>query len=76
MATRRFAAIHLAPTRRYAPGYGDWTLSDQAPLIALVDASRIGIILTEEHLMLPSKSISGVIGGRRDAPETPASPGS
>jgi hypothetical protein len=54
----------LEATKRYAPGYGDWTLEDQAPLLALVDSARIGIRLTEDHLMLPAKSISGVIGGR------------
>ena len=61
---RHFEAGGLAATRRYAPGYGDWDLADQAPLLRLVDAERIGIRLTEDYLMLPAKSISGVIGGR------------
>jgi hypothetical protein len=59
-----FRALGLTPTKRYAPGYGDFELEAQAPLIALVEAGRIGITLTPEHLMLPGKSISGVIGGR------------
>jgi hypothetical protein len=54
----------LGATKRYAPGYGDWSLADQAPLCALLDAGRIGIALTEDFLMLPAKSITGVIGGR------------
>ncbi len=54
----------LTATKRYAPGYGDWSLADQAPLHALLDAGRIGIALTEDFLMLPAKSITGVIGGR------------
>jgi len=62
-----FRALGLTPTKRYAPGYGDFELEAQAPLIALVDAARIGIELTPEHLMLPGKSISGVIGGRATA---------
>jgi len=62
-----FRALGLTPTKRYAPGYGDFELEAQAPLIALVDAARIGIELTPEHLMLPGKSISGVIGGRTAA---------
>ncbi len=60
----------LESTKRYAPGYGDWALADQAPLFGFLDAARIGIRLTEDHLMLPAKSISGAIGGspgRRDA---------
>lgn len=60
---RRFAERGLTATKRYAPGYGDWALADQAPLLALLDVSRIGITLTEDSLMIPAKSISGVIGG-------------
>jgi hypothetical protein len=52
------------PTKRYAPGYGDFELEAQAPLLALLDAGRVGITLTSDHLMLPAKSISGLIGGR------------
>jgi Vitamin B12 dependent methionine synthase, activation domain len=63
-AAREFKVLGLQPTRRHAPGYGDWSLEDQAPLLKLVDAARIGIQLTEDHLMVPAKSISGVIGGR------------
>jgi cobalamin-dependent methionine synthase I len=54
----------LKATKRYAPGYGDFELEAQAPLLALIDAGQIGITLTPEHLMLPTKSISGLIGGR------------
>jgi hypothetical protein len=64
IVTRRFAARGLAAGKRYAPGYGDWDLEDQTPLCALVGAGRIGIRVTAEHLMVPAKSISGVIGGR------------
>lgn len=60
----RFAGRGLAPGKRYAPGYGDWSLEDQTPLCALLGVQRIGITVTPEHLMIPSKSISGVIGGR------------
>ncbi len=64
IAGRRLAEEGLTATRRYAPGYGDWDLADQGPLLSLIDASRIGIALTEEHLMIPAKSITGIIGGR------------
>lgn len=64
IAARLLAGEGLVPTKRHAPGYGDWALSDQAPLCALVDGGRIGITLTEDFLMIPAKSISGVIGGR------------
>jgi hypothetical protein len=65
VAERLFQDLQLEATRRYAPGYGDWELSCQEPLLGLVDASRIGIRLTDGFLMLPAKSISGVIGGRQ-----------
>ena len=64
IAAAVLAAESLKATRRFAPGYGDWSLGDQAPLCALLDVGRIGISLTEDFLMLPAKSISGVIGGR------------
>ena len=64
IAARVLAGEGLAPTRRYAPGYGDWALSDQAPLHELLGSGRISIALTEAFLMIPAKSISGVIGGR------------
>jgi hypothetical protein len=59
-----FRDLGLLPTKRYAPGYGDFELECQAPLMQMVEAHRIGIALTEDHLMLPGKSISGVVGGR------------
>ena len=59
-----FEAKGLRVTKRYAPGYGDWDLSDQQPLLSLLDIASIGVTLTEDHLMLPAKSISGLIGGR------------
>jgi hypothetical protein len=63
-APREFGGHGLEPTKRYAPGYGDWELECQGPLLRLVDAGRIGITVTADSLMLPAKSISGVIGGR------------
>lgn len=64
IAARALAEEGLVAMKRYAPGYGDWSLADQAGLCGLLDAGRIGIALTEEFLMIPAKSISGVIGGR------------
>ena len=50
-------------TARYSPGYGDFPLSSQHTILNLLDASRkVGISLTDTMLMIPSKSISAVIG--------------
>ena len=54
----------LAATKRTAPGYGDFELEAQRPLVDLLNARAIGITVTEDFLMLPAKSISGVVGGR------------
>jgi hypothetical protein len=61
---RECAPLGLQPTKRTAPGYGDFELEMQRPLVDLVEARGIGITVTEDFLMLPAKTISGVIGGR------------
>ena len=64
VAARFLAQENLRATRRYAPGYGDWPLEAQRPLCDLLDVARIAVTLTEDFLMVPAKSLSGVIGGR------------
>ena len=61
---RELSPQGLAATKRTAPGYGDFELDAQRPLVDLLDARVIGISVTEDFLMLPAKSVSGVIGGR------------
>ena len=51
---------------RYSPGYGDFQLEAQRPILTLLDTPRkIGVSLTDSLLMVPSKSVSAVIGVRR-----------
>lgn len=48
---------------RFSPGYGDLPLAVQRPLLQILDsARRAGIVLTETCLMIPSKSVSAIIG--------------
>ena len=48
---------------RYSPGYGDYPLEAQRKLFALLDAPRtVGVSLTDNLLMAPSKSVSAIIG--------------
>ena len=50
---------------RYSPGYGTFPLAAQRELLALLDASRkVGVSLTDTLLMVPSKSVSAIIGVR------------
>ena len=54
---------------RYSPGYGDFPLEAQRALLGLVDAPHaVGVSLTDSLLMVPSKSVSAIIGIRRVAP--------
>lgn len=48
---------------RFSPGYGDLPLEVQKPLLTALDsARRAGITLSETMLMMPSKSVSAIIG--------------
>ena len=48
---------------RYSPGYGDFPLEAQREILAILDTPRkIGVSLTDSLLMVPSKSVSAVIG--------------
>ena len=48
---------------RFSPGYGDLPLETQKPLLTALDsARRAGITLSDTFLMMPSKSVSAIIG--------------
>ncbi len=48
---------------RFSPGYGDLPLEAQRELFAALDITkRIGVTLTAAQLMVPSKSVSAIIG--------------
>ncbi|UCB43147.1 MAG: hypothetical protein JSV77_00405 [Dehalococcoidales bacterium] len=49
-------------SRRYSPGYCDWEVDQQQTLFRAMNGSNISIQLTDKNLMLPRKSISGIIG--------------
>jgi hypothetical protein len=49
-------------TNRYSPGYCDWSVAEQHLLFSMLPESFCGVTLTESALMLPIKSISGVVG--------------
>lgn len=54
-------------TNRFSPGYCGWHVSEQHELFSLFPVSHpCGIQLTESSLMIPIKSVSGVIGIGRD----------
>ena len=49
-------------TNRYSPGYCGWHVSEQHRLFSLFPRNFCGISLTPSSLMIPAKSVSGVIG--------------
>jgi len=52
----------LVTSRRFSPGYCDWNIGQQRMLFHALTGNALGIRLTGECLMIPQKSISGIIG--------------
>ncbi|MBR1820913.1 MAG: Vitamin B12 dependent methionine synthase activation subunit, partial [Clostridia bacterium] len=58
---------------RFSPGYGDFSLDCQPGLFRLLGVQkRIGVTLTDSLLMIPTKSVTAVIGISDGAGEAPA----
>ncbi len=48
---------------RFSPGYGDLPLDVQGSLLAVLNAQRrLGITLTASNLMVPTKSVTAIVG--------------
>jgi len=59
-------AYGLSTTNRYSPGYCSWDVSEQHKLFGLFPEGCCGISLLESSLMIPVKSVSGIMGiGKR-----------
>ena len=56
----------LFVSNSYSPGYCDWKLFEQQKLFSFFPAHFCGVTLTESCLMLPLKSVSGIIGIGKD----------
>ena len=53
---------------RISPGDGDFGLEQQRPLLNRLDAGRrIGVTLTDALMLLPTKTVTAVIGLTREA---------
>lgn len=52
---------------RFSPGYGDFSIAHQHDFMRLLDCPRkIGLTMTEKYLLVPSKSVTAVIGLSKD----------
>ncbi len=48
---------------RFSPGYGDFDICYQKPLMRMLDCAKtIGLTMTESYMMTPTKSVTAVIG--------------
>ena len=62
------AGYSTAP--RFSPGYGDFPLEIQRDIFRVLDCTRkIGIALNDQMMMIPSKSVTAVIGIRNPSPK-------
>jgi hypothetical protein len=61
----------LNTTNRYSPGYCHWDVAEQRQLFELLPPRFCGVTLTESAMMVPVKSVSGLIGLGREATNKP-----
>ena len=54
--------LHWQHTNRFSPGYCGWHVSQQQLLFPLFAGHTCGVTLTDSSLMVPIKSVSGIIG--------------
>jgi len=60
---QRPAVGGLCPTTRFSPGYGDFDIVHQKDIVRLLNCDRrIGLTLTGGYMLVPSKSVTAVIG--------------
>jgi hypothetical protein len=52
----------LYPTTRFSPGYGDFDIAYQKEILNILNCSRIALSLTDGYMLIPSKSVTAVIG--------------
>jgi hypothetical protein len=66
------ASQGLVSSRRFSPGYCDWQIGEQRAVFKAMNGASPRVVLTDDCLMLPRKSISGIIGlgSRNDAIDT------
>jgi hypothetical protein len=58
-----FSAQDIFRTWRFSPGYGDLPITLQPDILRYLNAQRrIGLTVTENNLLIPSKSVTAIIG--------------
>ena len=58
---REHEAKNKSVSMRFSPGYCDWPVVEQLELDKILSFSKIGVKLTDGLMMIPRKSISGMV---------------
>ncbi|NDV95287.1 hypothetical protein D0T84_10185 [Dysgonomonas sp. 521] len=58
--------LNLKISNNYSPGYCDWSLGEQSKLFSILPSNISGIQLTDSCMMLPIKSVNGIIAIGKD----------
>ena len=62
-AAKKFARSQgLTASRHFSPGHCDWDIRNQRALFQIADGGQVGVRLSDLGVMIPRKSVSGVIG--------------
>ena len=59
---KRYRIKGRSVSMRFSPGYCDWNIEEQFKLAKILKFSKAGVRLTDGCMMVPKKSISGIIG--------------
>ncbi len=62
VVTKNASSEGFSTLTRYSPGYGDWSIFDQAKVLKLLKSEKIGVRATKSYIMLPEKSVTACIG--------------
>lgn len=57
-----YRKLGLNKTNRYSPGYCNWSVAEQQKIFSFFPENFCNVKLTDSSLMIPIKSISGIIG--------------
>ena len=53
-------------TRRFSPGYGDFSLSNQKVLFKVLNLNKYGVKLSKSYIMKPEKSVTAILGWKSE----------
>ncbi len=64
----QLSRLGLQCSSRFSPGYCDWALDGQDVIFKALDAGLIGVHLTSQFVIVPSKSISAIAVAAEEVP--------